>query len=863
MDEVLELIERARVEEWELLDLSNKNLTEIPPSLFTLKNLKILNLSQNKLSNIPKRVGKLKELILLSLFKNKISNISPQIGTLEKLTELILFENKLTQLPASIVNLKNLKRLLLAGNNLKRLPKNIQNLKNLEELILYNNPLLSVPIEIEKCTNLKKIDLQGNITTSSPIFLKKLVNLEYLDLSYALFTNIPENIIGLSNLKELNLSDINLKQKFKWIEKLTKLEKVNLSFTRFTKIPEEVAKLKNLKILTINNNEIISLPEWLDNLPKLETLELKNNPIPIPPEILETNDAQAILNFWRKSRTDSRPLNQGKMLLVGQGGVGKTSLAKKLISNEFDEKERMTEGINIDDWQLTVDDTEITAKVWDFGGQEVMHATHQFFLTERSLYLLVWDARQEDTYGQVDYWLKTIQSFGGNSPVIIVSNKNDDGGAKSLDEKALLRKYPNIFSIHKVSCKEDTGLKELKDDICKAYADMPHIRNPWPASWFNAKETLETKTTDHITFKDYKEICGANTVAEEDYRPLIEFLHDLGVVLCFREDPRLCETAVLNPEWVTGGVYKILNSDLAKELRGSLSVKSIKEILNNGSGYKGKEMFIIDMMKKFELCFVADEAGTYLIPELLEPNEPKLGWNEDECLVLSYHYNILPQSIISRFIVRMHNNIYLKTYWKNGVVLINNEGTNKALVRADPSDKTLSIYINGPVENRRDFIAEIRGNLGYIHKSFKELKAEAKVPVPNQPSILVPYEHLRMLENRGEKTFYPEGMDEKVEVKTLLTGVKPDIEKYTKEFVTLLRQLEKNAPDYAESLAQLSSEIDIEKLSQNKYSKKEKESFYARARKAIQSVPRGLDMIDSAVANIDRINQLLDLIPNL
>ena len=49
---------------------------------------------------------------------------------------------------------------------------------------------------------------------------------------------------------------------------------------------------------------------------------------------------------------------------------------------------------------------------WDFGGQEIYHATHQFFLTKRSLYLFVWEARKEEESRHFDYWLNVIKLLG-------------------------------------------------------------------------------------------------------------------------------------------------------------------------------------------------------------------------------------------------------------------------------------------------------------------------------------------------------------------------------------------------------------------------------------------------------------------
>ena len=92
--------------------------------------------------------------------------------------------------------------------------------------------------------------------------------------------------------------------------------------------------------------------------------------------------------------------------------MGKTCILNRLINNTYTENPS-TEGIDISAWYFCEENQEYKLNVWDFGGQEIYHSTHQFFLTERSLYLLVWDALAEEEYGRIDYWLKTIQSVTG------------------------------------------------------------------------------------------------------------------------------------------------------------------------------------------------------------------------------------------------------------------------------------------------------------------------------------------------------------------------------------------------------------------------------------------------------------------
>src|SRR5205823_9778700 len=105
--------------------------------------------------------------------------------------------------------------------------------------------------------------------------------------------------------------------------------------------------------------------------------------------------------------------------------VGKTSLIKRLVHGQFDIHEAETPGIEIQSWPVTLADGDsVRLHVWDFGGQEILHATHQFFLTERTVYLLVLSGREGSAGEDAEYWLQLIRSFGADSPVIVALNKS-------------------------------------------------------------------------------------------------------------------------------------------------------------------------------------------------------------------------------------------------------------------------------------------------------------------------------------------------------------------------------------------------------------------------------------------------------
>ncbi|HEY5729424.1 MAG TPA: COR domain-containing protein, partial [Anaerolineales bacterium] len=335
-----------------------------------------------------------------------------------------------------------------------------------------------------------------------------------------------------------------------------------------------------------------------------------------------------------------------------------------------------------------------------------MHATHQFFLTKRSLYLLVLDARLTREKNRVEYWLKIIQSFGGESPVLIVGNKTDQHPLE-IDHTGLGKKYSNIVGILESSAATGAGIEALKAEIAKQVDTLPHVRDLLPETWFTVKSKLEELGRDKnfITQDKYLNLCGANDVGDEtSQHTLIGFLHDLGVVLHFQDDPRLEALGILNPQWVTNGVYKILNSHELFQNRGTLTLPILNKTLNPPEYPSNKRLFIVDMMKKFELCYDIEPDKSFLIPDLLPKDEPFTGeWAG--ALAFQYHYNVLPTSIISRFIVRMNAFLH-KTVWRSGIVLKN--GGNTALVKADTEERRIYIWVAGDENTRRDFLSTIR-----------------------------------------------------------------------------------------------------------------------------------------------------------
>ncbi|MBM2616025.1 hypothetical protein JIG36_10700 [Actinoplanes sp. LDG1-06] len=323
------------------------------------------------------------------------------------------------------------------------------------------------------------------------------------------------------------------------------------------------------------------------------------------------------------------------------------------------------------------------------------------------------------------------------------------------------------MDIIETSCANNVGLDAVRDSLRQSLGTLPHVRDELPTSFFAVKEHLEKLDADYLPFTAYEELCrdkGVDTSASQEL--LIGFLHDLGTVLCFRTDRRLRDTNILNPSWVTGGVYRLLNSHAAAQEKGLLRWPVIDGILDDDRYQPDKRQFIVEMMKKFELCYESDDI--FLIPDLLTKEEPDTGAWEDT-LDFTVRYGVLPSSIIGRLVVRLHPMISQGTVWRTGVVL--RLDGNRALVKADREDATLVIRVAGPANGRRGLLTAIRAELRKIEKTIPGLAGEEQVPVAGHPGVWVPYKHLLNLESVGRDTVVPQGLVEEFPIARLLDGI--------------------------------------------------------------------------------------------
>ncbi len=565
---------------------------------------------------------------------------------------------------------------------------------DLISLNLFNNHLISDISFLQGLTNLKALHLGGN-QISDTSFLQDLLNLEYLRL--------------LSN----KISDIS------FLQNLINLKDLNLCYNKISDI-SFLTRLKNLTSLDLKHNQISIIQQnFLNSFFYLEFLNLRGNPIKnIPKEVFdkEENCLQDLKNYFTELEKGSIINETVKLIIVGNGRVGKTSMFKKLKGLAFDENENYTHGINIgilEKENLPEAKTEkLKLNVWDFGGQEVFYATHQFFMRDDVLYILAWTDeknvlvyREKDTdvlpnnepekWQSCEYWLDTIRRYAKNSPILMVQTHTDC--TKTAINETLLKKDYNVTEFLNFSASKSFGLEELKNAITQHLNSLTMYGQEFPKTYENVILEIENRKNENvISYSEFvNTICRNANISEGGENSLLSYLDSTGLVVHYEKYEKLQDKIYINPEWLTKQVYSLINNKLDDDkIKGKISLDYLKENLPNYEKFE-----LIELFKKFELLFeVQDRNETFWIspqylPENLENNKVFQSQFDMASLKLIFRFaTFMPDNVMINFLSR-YGSFAKDEYWKNGIYFTKYY-SNCIVVRENATDLYVYAFIN-------------------------------------------------------------------------------------------------------------------------------------------------------------------------
>ncbi len=663
----------------------------------------------------------------LDLTRLGLTALPPEIVQLRNLRTLTLANNRLTALPPEIVQLQNLLMLTLANNQLTALPPEIIQLQNLQTLTLANNQLTALPPEIVQLQNLRTLTLANNQLTALPREIVQLQNLQQLALANNQLTALPPEIVRLRNLQHLALANNQL-----------------------TALPTEIGHLQDIKQLSLSDNQLTALPPEFGQLQNLQVLTLSDNPLPEPyPELIERGTA-ALLSYLRSLAKESTPQYEAKLLLVGEGNVGKTSLVAAMAAEPAKRKQvfikdrETTHGINLG--QLKLDHPggheakRITLNTWDFGGQEVYRITHQFFFSKRSLYLLVWWPREGQEAGGVKGWLKRIRLRVPDARVILVSTRADEPRQPEIDYRELERAFPGTLAgHHAVDSKSGTGVDELLAAIAGEAAKLPQMGAKMSHRWIATRDEVLAKEKPQIVRADFQTIAHQHELDERATETLLDLLHDLGRIVYYGDDDGLRDSVVIKPEWLTKAIGYVLEDKTTREAKGELPHNRLREIWydHNEPTFERYEPschpFFLRLMEKFDISYRFPGEKASLVGQLVPYERPELPWDAESKMPKNWRELAVvcsmddePPGIVAWLTVRNHKYVWQRLHWRRGV-FVSHRGQEGLIEQLDPTELLLTVRGRSP----EHLLGLLRDSLTtLIGQRWDGLKHELLVPCP-------------------------------------------------------------------------------------------------------------------------------------
>lgn len=693
-----ERIAKEQTERTGFLNLGHLGLTALPVELGRLAHLKVLNLGSSWMD----REGRWQ--FLDTGDTNRLP--AADLAFLERLPEL----EPLAVAGCSIADIQP----LAAGRSLTR-------------LIVGDNPLS----DLSALSNLRALQsLDCSRTQVSD--LSALSNLHALQSLHCSVTQVSD-LSALSNLKAL--------------------QSLDCSGTQVSDLGV-LPKIPALRWLSAYGIPISRIPERLVFKPELAALQLLNVPgTGIPVEVLSkdiyTSCLEELRSHFRDLQGGAVPLSDIKIMVLGNGRIGKTQICRRLRSESYEEDADSTHGITVTSTKLLRgkgkaddDDDDVLLHVWDFGGQDIYHGTHALFMQSRAIFFAVWTPESEDRKEhehrgirfrnhRLDYWLELVRQFGAaNSPVLLIQTRCD----KVEDElrrvpvpDELLDKFGFCKFLH-YSARENRGRATLDEALIEAVRWVRERQGHATIGIGRLKvrrrleklrqedAALPTSDRKHrvISRTFFTQLCeeeGGTSNPEH----LLAYLHECGVV--FHRPGIFADTIILDQKWALEAIYTVFNREKCwrqlRQLHGRFT-QSLLATLVWHEYDEGEQALFIDLMVSAGICFVHREADSrvqteteYVAPDLLPEvteveEEIRAFWHdepgEEQLLEFPFEHPGLIRSVIARIGRGAGMNA---VYWRGGVCGFERRTNSAIRIDTVPSESENSYSLRVKVRTQR------------------------------------------------------------------------------------------------------------------------------------------------------------------
>jgi len=629
---------------------------------------------------------------------------------------------------------------------LRFLNDNIEAIKHIKRLSLRTNQLSQIPNFVFSLKELRELDLQRNRIEIISSQIEQLEELTYLDISDNHLADLPIELLELRKLKILNIFRNEIE-----------------------KLPEDIHKLTNLESLIAHNNLITQIPKSILRLKKLARMRLNDNPIRnISPAIYTQGNGIDAYRIYNKSlEGGSSIFFGGKIIVVGDAGVGKSTLVENLEEIAARVSIDSTLGLNVKGWKLysAENDKNINFRIWDFGGQGKYRTVQQLFCTPNTIYLYVTvpDAlKKYEKYGSYLYWLNFVKVLGDNSPVVFIVNKNDKEKEENsfINEASIKKQFPFVRRFVKTSFKNSRTSKSSVGEIIQAIEDcisFPHNNDidqnhsrinlhPLPNKWQSIIKRINKikQEEDYISKDQFTELCILEKISDSmEQSVLLNFLNKSGVLLVYNSRITRCFKfhIILNPNWIRKAVYRVL--DYLKEKDqiwfGEQDMKYIWKDYMHRQDYYSE---VAELMK--ELNFSFKIYNRHYIPSLLptytyesngDNNKSEVKYSY-ECIFSPY----IPAGLMHRLVATNISLIDIKDgLWENRVLFYWKTDNSKVeLLEKWNEGKLIFNVYNESLDTAKTFSNEIKKALTEFdaRNSISEISIQERIEYDNKSWLL-------------------------------------------------------------------------------------------------------------------------------
>ncbi|MFM8968594.1 MAG: COR domain-containing protein, partial [Vulcanococcus sp.] len=604
-------------------------------------------------------------------------------------------------------------------------------------------------IAAELAAQTGRLDLSGLKISELPPELKQLTWLLTLNCSGMPFKWSQLSDLGilrhLASLQSLNCSWTQVSE-LEPLRGLASLQNLDCSGTQVSEL-EPLADLHNLQSLMAHNLTIRDFPRTLLFSECLHRLGLEGATIPgIPEESYSScNYDFNCLTLLRAHILDLEaeaiPINSVKILVLGNGTVGKTQLCRHLAGAPFDPSVPSTHGITVRSIAAE-SNGEATYVLWDFGGQDIYHSAHTLFMRTAAVFVVLWTTEQEALVGSdnndplhrrhpLPYWLDYVRTLGRpDSPVLVVQSQCDTPAqAVTMPpvEKALLESFRCLRSLS-FSARTGRGaasLQELladartylrdRDGICTIGKGRHRVWQQLEA-WRQQDQLLPAQERHHRTLsqQQFTSLCE-HIGGVSSPEALLRFLHNKGVV--FHSPDLFHDRIILDQSWALDAVYAVFERGSTYPLitgnDGRLTPSLLSSTVWRDYEPEARELFL-SLMGTCAILFPyrkADAAlgleAVYLAPDLLPArSSPQVErqlqgrWQgSDPSLSLTYSYGFLHDGLARALLCDLGNHAGDGgVYWRYGAWVYDARHGCIALLEQDKPDNRagrITIHFQG------------------------------------------------------------------------------------------------------------------------------------------------------------------------